>query len=146
MSQPTPLVSLSVPSCSLADNKGFSWHAKNGEKWKASEEIVSKSCWVCAISRPFPGVWTSDIVQTGCVTGLSPPPPPPPASFFRMSCVHICWPKRCPPYQNGQRREWVPASFLSYIVSCSTRHWHDIFRGFLCFPFFACQGKSLLSG
>ena len=26
------------------DNKGFSWHAKNGEKRKTSEEIVSKSC------------------------------------------------------------------------------------------------------
>ena len=25
------------------DNRGFSWHAKNGEKRKTSEEIVSKS-------------------------------------------------------------------------------------------------------
>ena len=44
----------------------FFWHAKNGEKRKTSEEIVSISCWVCAISRP--GVWTS---YTDCVTGFS---------------------------------------------------------------------------
>ena len=26
------------------DNKGFSWHVKNEEKRKTSEEIMSKSC------------------------------------------------------------------------------------------------------
>ena len=51
------------------DNKSFSWHAKNGEKRKTSEEIVWISCWVCAISRPR--VWTSHTGQTGCVTGFS---------------------------------------------------------------------------
>ena len=29
---------------SYPDNRGFSWCAKNGEKRKTSEEIVSKSC------------------------------------------------------------------------------------------------------
>ena len=38
------------------DDRGFSWHAKNGEKRITSEEIGSKSCWACAISRPA-GVW-----------------------------------------------------------------------------------------
>ena len=27
------------------DIRGFPWHAKNGEKRKTSEDIVSKSCW-----------------------------------------------------------------------------------------------------
>ena len=53
------------------DNRGFSWHAKNEEERKnTSEEIVSKSCWVCAINRP--GVWTSHTCQTGCLTDFSP--------------------------------------------------------------------------
>ena len=47
-----------------------SWHVKNGEKRKPSEEIVSKSCRVYAMSRP--GIWTSHTGQTGCVTGFSP--------------------------------------------------------------------------
>ena len=50
-------------------NRGFSWHAKKGEKRKTSEEIMSKFCSVCAISRP--GVWTRLTGQTGCVTGFS---------------------------------------------------------------------------
>ena len=28
-----------------SDNRGIPWHAKNGEKRKTSEDIVSKSCW-----------------------------------------------------------------------------------------------------
>ena len=51
------------------NNRGFKFHAKNGEKRKTSEEIVSKSYWACAISRP--GVWTSHTGQTGCVAGFS---------------------------------------------------------------------------
>ena len=45
----------------------FSSYAKNLER-KSSEEIVSKSCWACAISRPL-GVLTRHTGQTGCVTG-----------------------------------------------------------------------------
>ena len=36
--------SLKSASKSYPDNRSFSWHAKNGEKRKTSEEIVSKSC------------------------------------------------------------------------------------------------------
>ena len=34
-----------LPRSPYPDNRGFSWHAKNGEKRRTSEDIVSKSCW-----------------------------------------------------------------------------------------------------
>ena len=57
---------------------GLPWYQRFSlahEKWrelrKTYEEIVTKSCWACAISHP--GVWTSRTGQTaGCVTGFSP--------------------------------------------------------------------------
>ena len=39
-------------------------------KMERKEEIVSKSYWVCAISRQ--GVWTSHTGQTGCAAGFNP--------------------------------------------------------------------------
>ena len=71
----------SIPALRYPDNRGFSCHTKNGEKRKTSG--------VCAINRP--GVWTSHIGQTGCVTGFSP------------SCHSRAWTVCISAGQNGKR-------------------------------------------
>ena len=62
---------------------------KMERKEKISAEIVSKFCWVCAITRP--GVRTSHSGQTGCVTG------------FRPSRHSRTWAVRISTGQNGTR-------------------------------------------
>ena len=40
-----PVYKNRVHATCYSDNRGFSWHMKNGEKRQTSEEIVSKPCW-----------------------------------------------------------------------------------------------------
>ena len=113
----------------------FPWHAKNGEK--KSEEIVSKSCRACAISRP--GVWNSHTVQTGCVTGFSP------------SCHSRAWTVCTSAGQNGSRLIKMAGEEIGLqlrskaILLHLSRMLNRILTWFLFTPFFACQDKPLLS-
>ena len=115
-------------------NRSFSWHAKNGERRKTSEEIVSKSCWVCAINRP--GVWTSYIGQTGCFTSFNP------SRHFRA------WTVCRFAGQNGARllkmaREEIVLQPRSKVILRHAQQDFDTISSevFLFSPFFACQGK-----
>ena len=122
------------------DDRGFSsWHAKKGEKRKTSEEFVSKSCWVCAVS--FPAVWTSHTGQTGCMTGFSP------------SRHSRAWTVCISAGQNGARlmkmaREEIGLKPRSKVIFCHAQQDFDTISSevFLFSPYFACQGKPLLSG
>ena len=96
---------------------------------------MSKSCWVCAISRP--GVWTSRTGQTGCVTSFSP---------SRHSCT---WTVYISTGQNGARLikmagEEIGLQPRSKVIlsQCSTEFWHDIFRSFSSLHF-SCARKNL---
>ena len=116
------------------ENRGFSWHAKNWEKRKTSQEIVSKSCWVCAMNRPV--VWTSHTGETGCVTGFSPLP-------------HSCaWTVCISADQNEMAREEIGLQPRSKVILRHAQQDFDTIspEAFLFSPFFACQGKPLLSG
>ena len=95
--------SINTCICCYPDNRGFSWPMKNGEKRKTSEEIMSKSCWVWAISRP--GVWTSHTGQTGCVTG------------FSLSCHSWAWTVSISAGQNRARlSKWPEKRFGSNLI------------------------------
>ena len=112
----------------------FSWRAKNGEKRKTSEEIVSKSCRVCATTRP--GVWTCQTGQTGCVTGFSP------------SCHSRAWTVCISAGLITMAREEIGLQPRSKV---KLRHAQQDFdtissEAFFFFPFFACKEKLLLSG
>ena len=96
---------------------------------------MSKSCWVCAISRP--GVWTSHTGQTGCVTSFS---------HSRHSCT---WTVYISTGQNGARLikmtgEEIGLQPRSKVIlsQCSTEFWHDIFRSFSSLHF-SCARKNL---
>ena len=121
------------------DNRGFSWHAKNGKKRKTSEDIVSKSCWA----------WRNVTLERGWsrISSLAILIRWAPFWPADMHTVHAReWRERLKPVTQPVWPVWLvqtPGQLITHTQQDIDTISSEVF---LFSPFFACQGKPLSSG
>ena len=118
------------------DNRGFPWHAKNEEKRKTSEDIVSKSCWA----------WRNITLQRGWspISSLAILIRRAPFWPADMRTVHAQeWREGLKPVTQPVWLVWLvqtPGRLIAYTQQ--DIFWHDLFRGFSFLSIFRVPGKT----
>ena len=118
-------------NCYYPDNRSFPWHAKNGEKRKPSEDIVSKSCWAW---RNITSEWCWSPIFDKAVNVLA-------SRYAHSSCARMTRGAKTG-YTTSLTSVTSPNSWTTYRAYL-TGFWHDFFRGFSFLSIFREPGKNL---
>ena len=116
------------------DNRGFSWHAKNGKKRKTSEDIVSKSCWAwrnVTLERGWSRI--SSLAKVGTVLT---------SRYAHSSCARMTREAKTG-YTTSLTSVTSPNSWTTY-RAYATGYWYDFFRGFSFLSIFRVPGKTFV--